>query len=101
MGATVTLICISITFVQRPDNPARTRDTKELDRMIRNLSIKAFGEIYGPARSKTYELINEGVLRRIKIGSRSFITIESAEAFRDSLLADGDGSPPAEQPAAA
>ena len=57
--------------------------------MIRNLSIKRYGEDYGPGRSKTYELINEGKLRRIKIGSRTFITIESAEAHRDSLLKEG------------
>ena len=57
--------------------------------MIRNLSIKKYGEDYGPGRSKTYELINEGKLRRIKIGSRTFITIESAEAHRASLLEEG------------
>ena len=57
--------------------------------MIRNLSIKKYGEIYGPGRSKTYELINEGKLRLLKIGSRSFITVESAEAHRDSLLEEG------------
>ncbi|MCH7937916.1 MAG: hypothetical protein IH994_12645, partial [Proteobacteria bacterium] len=48
--------------------------------MIRNLSIKQYGVDYGPSRSKTYELINEGKLRRIHYGSRSFITVESAEA---------------------
>lgn len=57
--------------------------------MIRNLSIKKYGEDYGPGRSKTYELINEGKLRRIKIGSRSYITVESAEAHRDSLMEQG------------
>ena len=58
---------------------------------IRNLSIKLYGEVYGPSRSKTYELINEGKLRRLKIGSRSFITVESAEAHRNSLLEGDDG----------
>ncbi len=57
--------------------------------MIRNLSIKKYGEDYGPSRSKTYELINEGKLRRLKIGSRTYITIESAEAHRDSLMEQG------------
>ncbi len=60
--------------------------------MIRNLSIKKYGEVYGPGRSKTYELINEGKLRLLKIGSRSFITVESAEAHRNSLLEEGGGA---------
>ena len=54
--------------------------------MIRNLSIKRYGEDYGPSRSKTYESIHEGKLRRLKIGSRSYITVESAEAHRNSLM---------------
>ena len=56
--------------------------------MIRNLSIKQYGEDYGPGRSKTYELIAEGKLTTIKYGSRTFITVESAEAHRESLLDD-------------
>ena len=58
--------------------------------MIRNISIKQYGEDYGPGRSKTYELINEGKLRCLKIGSRTYITIESAEAHRDSLMEQDD-----------
>ena len=57
--------------------------------MYRNLTIKKYSEFYGPSRSKTYELIAEGKLRRIKIGSRTYITVESAEAHRDSLMEEG------------
>ena len=60
--------------------------------MIRNFSIKKYGEVYGPGRSKTYELINEGKLTTIKYGSRTFITVESAEAHRNSLLEGDDAS---------
>lgn len=58
--------------------------------MIRNLSINKYGEDYGPGRSKTYQLIAAGKLKVIKYGSRTFITVESAEAHRDSLLEGGD-----------
>ena len=57
--------------------------------MIRNLSVNKYGEVYGPGRSKTYELINEGNLKVIKYGRRTFITVESAEAHRDSLMEEG------------
>ena len=36
--------------------------------MRRNFTIKQYGEDYGPGRSKTYELIKEGKLHRIKYG---------------------------------
>lgn len=57
--------------------------------MIRNLSIKKYGEGYGPRRSKTYEFIKEGKLHSFKIGNRRYITVESAEAHRASLLDEG------------
>lgn len=57
----------------------------------RNLSISDYRENYGPSRSKTYELIAAGDLQTIKIGRRTFITVESAEAHRASLLAEAEG----------
>ena len=60
--------------------------------MYRNLSIKKYTEFYGPSRSKTYELIAEGKLQVIKYGSRTFVTVESAEAHRDALLQEQHGN---------
>ena len=54
----------------------------------RNFSIADYRDIYGPGRTKTYELIAEGKLKTIKIGTRTFITAESAEAHRTKLLRD-------------
>ena len=50
------------------------------------LTIRDFGEIYGPSRTRTYELIGQGTLRRVKFGARTYIPIEDAEAWRDELL---------------
>lgn len=57
----------------------------------KNLSIRDYGEIYGPGRSKTYELIAEGKLKTIKYGRRRLITAESAEEHRANLLAEAEG----------
>ena len=50
------------------------------------LTIKEFGAIYGPSRTRTYEMFDERVLRRIKFGARTYIPTEDAEAWRDGLL---------------
>ena len=52
----------------------------------KNLTILDYGEIYGPKRTKTYDLIAQGELQTIKIGTRTYITTESAEAHRAKLL---------------
>ncbi len=52
------------------------------------LTIRDFGEIYGPSRTRTYELIKNRKLRRVKFGARTYIPIEDAEAWRDDLLRD-------------
>jgi len=56
----------------------------------KNLSIGDYREIYGPSKSKTYELIAAGTLQTIKIGRRTFITVESAEKHRARLLAEAE-----------
>ncbi len=59
----------------------------------KNLTIPDYGEIYGPKRTKTYDLIGQGKLQTIKIGTRTYITVESAEAHRAELLrAQADAS---------
>ena len=50
------------------------------------LTIRDFGAIYGPSRTRTYELFDEGVLRRVKFGTRTYIPVEDAEAWRNELL---------------
>ena len=50
------------------------------------LTIRDFGNIYGPSRTRTYELIKSRKLHRVKFGSRTYIPVESAEAWRDGLL---------------
>ena len=57
----------------------------------RMLTVRGFGEAYSVGKTKTYELINSGELRRVKFGARSLIPIESAEAWRDKLLRGQDG----------
>ena len=54
----------------------------------RNLTVAEFSDIYGPSKSRTYELINAGLIKKIKFGRSTYITVESAEAWRDSLLAE-------------
>ena len=50
------------------------------------LTIRDFGASYGPSRTRTYELFQQGKLRRVKFGTRTYIPIEDAEAWRDELL---------------
>lgn len=51
----------------------------------RFLSIKEFGNIYGPKHTKTYELIKRGDLTAVKVGRRTYIDIASAEAWAAGL----------------
>jgi len=63
-------------------------ETERLSRDMqkRNYTISGYGEAYGPGKTKTYELIGKGELETFKLGSRTYITAESAEAHRDKLL---------------
>ena len=47
----------------------------------RGYSIDEYSRAFGPGRTKTYELINAGKLKTYKVGSRRFITADSAEAL--------------------
>lgn len=53
------------------------------------IRINDFCRLYGLGRTKTYDLINQGVLRRVKVGGRSLITWESAQALIG--LSEGSG----------
>ena len=42
----------------------------------------------GVSRSTVYDLINQGHLKKVSIGRRSFITAESLDAYVESLVGD-------------
>lgn len=45
------------------------------------IKIAEFCRLYGIGKTKTYDLINEGKLTRVKVGGCSLITWESAQAL--------------------
>ncbi len=53
--------------------------------MKKAFTIKEFSDTYGPSRSKTYELLAEGQISAVKVGSRTFITAESADKWFANL----------------
>jgi excisionase family DNA binding protein len=59
----------------------------------RNLSIAEFCDRYGIGRTKAYEEIKTGRLRAIKIGQRTSIIVDDAEAWLLSQppIEPGDG----------
>lgn len=48
------------------------------------IRIDEFQRITGLRRTKTYELINQGLLQTVKIGRCTLVTMASAEALLDS-----------------
>jgi len=52
----------------------------------KNLTIPEYCAAYGVGRSTAYALIAAGDLIRIKVGRRTLIPVESAEAHRATLL---------------
>jgi hypothetical protein len=50
-----------------------------------NLTIKQFGELFGPRTTKTYELLKTGQLRAVKIGKLTFIPYAEAQRWASSL----------------
>lgn len=51
----------------------------------RVLSIAEFVELYGISRAKTYQLLNAGELRAVKVGRRTLIPVAAAEAWFHDL----------------
>ena len=54
------------------------------------IDIDEFCKLTGVGRTKAYELINERQIARIKVGRRSLITYESAEAFIERLRGEAE-----------
>ena len=63
----------------------RSLDRDEASMHQRLLSIKEFGHVFGPKHTKTYELIKRGELTAVKVGRRTYIPIEAAEAWAAGL----------------
>ena len=60
--------------------------------MKRFISIRDFGDQYGPKRTQTYDLIATGKIEAVKIGPRTMIDVESAEQWAASLPRFKSGS---------
>ena len=52
---------------------------------MRAYNIDEFGERYGPKRTLTYSLIKEGRLTAVRVGSKTLIRHDDAEAWLASL----------------
>ena len=48
-------------------------------------SISEFCKIYNVSRSKTFRLLADGTLTRLKLGTKTLIRVEDAEAWFRSL----------------
>jgi len=46
----------------------------------------------GIGRTKLYELVGDGQITKVNVGSRSFITADSLERYLDRLVADAQGA---------
>jgi hypothetical protein len=57
----------------------------------RAMSIARFSEDYGIGRTKAYEELNSGRLRGRKIGTRTLISEDDAEAWLQCLPAQASG----------
>ena len=57
------------------------------------IKIAEFCRLYGIGKTKTYDLINEGRLTRVKVGSCSLITWESAQALINAQGGADDAAP--------
>lgn len=56
----------------------------------RAYTINEFGVAYGPKRSLTYKLLNEGKLKAVKVGKKRLILADDAEAWLSSLKSSPD-----------
>jgi excisionase family DNA binding protein len=50
--------------------------------MKRNLTIEEFSRHYNVSRTQTYEALNRGELLAIKVGARTLIPADHAEAWQ-------------------
>jgi excisionase family DNA binding protein len=62
---------------------------EEKDRRIATLQ-EASNLLGRLSRSKIYDLIDEGKLRRVKLGGRTFVTRASLDNYLDAAFAEGE-----------
>ena len=53
--------------------------------MQRAYTVEEFGDLYGPKRTLTYSLIREGHLTAVRVGSKTLIRHDDAEAWLANL----------------
>lgn len=53
------------------------------------IDIAEFCRVVGCGKTKTYELIKQGYLTRVRIGRRTFVTMESVEALIERSTVGG------------
>ena len=99
---------LALLLEERRERQRLESDVAELRRQVQGLiaaneqstsaraafSIDVFCQENDTCRSKAYEEINAGRLRILKVGRRTLITPESAEAWRRLMEADRLGPPP-------
>jgi len=55
----------------------------------RLVSVKQAAHLLGIGLTKTYELISEGILEAVTIGSRRLVTMRSIDALIESAVTNG------------
>ncbi len=58
----------------------------------RAMSVRDFCTEYGVSRSKAYELFREGAVRPVKLGVKTLIRVDEAEAWLASLPERQEGA---------
>lgn len=64
-----------------------SQERNRLGAIPENLTIRQFGELFGPKATKTYALLKSGELRGVKIGRNTYIPLVEAERWTKSLPA--------------
>jgi Helix-turn-helix domain len=93
---------LKLSSTERPNYPVQEQEFEESDErrnpqrwatppkhgpplLKRGLSIEEFGQLYGICRSSSYLEIREGRLKARKVGRRTVIACEDAEAWFAAL----------------
>jgi excisionase family DNA binding protein len=64
-----------------------------VQRDLRIMSIPEVRKVLPVSRTSVYNLIDQGELHRVKIGDRTFITVESLQRYLGKIFALGDEDP--------
>lgn len=64
----------------------------ESSKKRRAMSVRDFCAEYGVSRSKAYELFRDGAIRPVKVGIKTLIRVDDAEAWLASLPKRQEGA---------